>query len=1167
MHLDRLQLENFGMYHRRLLELGQADLILLYGPNESGKTTALNGLRQALFGFRARTPYLTAGRTMSAEVSGRLANGQTLVFTRRKGRQDEVEGSLAGRAIEAAEILRQLGNLDLGSYEQLFGFSLEELRRGEEALKSAQLSEALAGGGLTGIHSLHLLRSDLQTTLAELYKPRGSRSLINLQLNEIQNIKSELSKVQVLPSAVEELQRQRQHLYQQGEQLKEEHASLFQFRAETQRLLEMFPNFRRYLQLKQQLAHIRLPEGIDVNFVNNWSEHSETRKHLLVALDHEVNQLRQDQLMLESLGGASEFAEFEDVIEQLGHQTEEIALLRQRAIDLRASIDDSRTICRRLCEILQLDAVDDAIRAFVMTPPVRRELEKISHEAHNIAEKEIANTALWEAAQRSLAALRTQTDDQPLPNNLDELAYSIRELEAAEANHQALAGILAELAQSPTMLQLEQQLQASVGCALKSSWDLPSSQTVRQFALRCNDLLNQRSQLSKELSALEASISEAELNLGDLDQSLVEQTLNAIQRNRSEREQCFESWENDLAQPLIAASITPEQQYERLERLHQLALQADQLQQTLMESAEAVASHQAGQRQLAILQENLQKQQLLANHMQQQLIDAEVAWQELWGGYGILPLQAESMLDWLAGYSRWQEHQQRLASARRELHLAGGLVKQLRHSLIDHWPTSLREDIAVEVLNSRVVAWQNAQRDAQRDAGLLNAAQQQVDQLVWEAEQLAKKRRDLDDRYQSWLASAPISHAWPIEQVMQLTDALERLRREDEIVRKSEMELLSIEQRLQSFDRDLQRLARQLNEELSATVAGEILVRRWFEEVLLLRDQRLQRARLTAAIDYRQKRVAELTLEKDALDERLAGIISAAGSTDVLGMSMIAELVQRAEQLQQEISECLATMQGQAAGQELSGLMEQLSQTDEIRLRLVVEEFTRQLDQVDRQRKETDQSIGNFDQRIEQMARSEEAGRLALELHHQRSRLGELCEQWVIHRLAAELLDRAVDRFSREHEPVLLQYTRDFLQRLTGGRYQTVEHDSANPTQFLVRNTSGQSFEPERLSTGTREQLYLAIRMAFITHYCESHEPLPVIMDDCFVNFDDSRTAHALAAISQWKIAAQRIVLSCHFRVVQCLAEIAPHTPCIHLERDERMTVGELASETLLKTQ
>lgn len=64
--------------------------------------------------------------------------------------------------------------------------------------------------------------------------------------------------------------------------------------------------------------------------------------------------------------------------------------------------------------------------------------------------------------------------------------------------------------------------------------------------------------------------------------------------------------------------------------------------------------------------------------------------------------------------------------------------------------------------------------------------------------------------------------------------------------------------------------------------------------------------------------------------------------------------------------------------------------------------------------------------------------------------------------------------------------------------------------------------------------------MAFITHYTEHHEPLPVLMDDCFVNFDDVRTRLALQTLLNWNGAVQTILLSCHGRVVQQLAELDP---------------------------
>ena len=52
----------------------------------------------------------------------------------------------------------------------------------------------------------------------------------------------------------------------------------------------------------------------------------------------------------------------------------------------------------------------------------------------------------------------------------------------------------------------------------------------------------------------------------------------------------------------------------------------------------------------------------------------------------------------------------------------------------------------------------------------------------------------------------------------------------------------------------------------------------------------------------------------------------------------------------------------------------------------------------------------------------------------------------------------------------------------------------------------GEIKRPEILSRGTAEQLYLAIRFAYITNYSAHSESLPVIMDDVLVNFDPKRT-------------------------------------------------------------
>ena len=43
----------------------------------------------------------------------------------------------------------------------------------------------------------------------------------------------------------------------------------------------------------------------------------------------------------------------------------------------------------------------------------------------------------------------------------------------------------------------------------------------------------------------------------------------------------------------------------------------------------------------------------------------------------------------------------------------------------------------------------------------------------------------------------------------------------------------------------------------------------------------------------------------------------------------------------------------------------------------------------------------------------------------------------------------------------------------------------------------------EGMSNGTRDQLYLALRLASLEKYMESSEPMPFIVDDILVDFDD----------------------------------------------------------------
>jgi len=71
------------------------------------------------------------------------------------------------------------------------------------------------------------------------------------------------------------------------------------------------------------------------------------------------------------------------------------------------------------------------------------------------------------------------------------------------------------------------------------------------------------------------------------------------------------------------------------------------------------------------------------------------------------------------------------------------------------------------------------------------------------------------------------------------------------------------------------------------------------------------------------------------------------------------------------------------------------------------------------------------------------------------------------------------------------------------------------------------------MSDGTLDQLYLALRIASLEHYFAAHEPVPFIVDDVLLNFDDERAAAALTALNAVSGKTQIIFFTHHRRLVE----------------------------------
>lgn len=105
------------------------------------------------------------------------------------------------------------------------------------------------------------------------------------------------------------------------------------------------------------------------------------------------------------------------------------------------------------------------------------------------------------------------------------------------------------------------------------------------------------------------------------------------------------------------------------------------------------------------------------------------------------------------------------------------------------------------------------------------------------------------------------------------------------------------------------------------------------------------------------------------------------------------------------------------------------------------------------------------------------------------------------------------------------------IEGITGGIYTTMSVDE-NLNVFL--NTPRKLVPLEQVSSGTVDQVYLALRLAAARLIQNGQEPMPLIFDDSFALYDDDRLRSALKWIAK-SYKGQIIIFTCHQREAQML--------------------------------
>lgn len=161
-----------------------------------------------------------------------------------------------------------------------------------------------------------------------------------------------------------------------------------------------------------------------------------------------------------------------------------------------------------------------------------------------------------------------------------------------------------------------------------------------------------------------------------------------------------------------------------------------------------------------------------------------------------------------------------------------------------------------------------------------------------------------------------------------------------------------------------------------------------------------------------------------------------------------------------------------------------------------------------------------------------------LELGCIERRIEEVCRRWQTLAMASCLLEDVCGTFERERQPETLREASTFLNQLTNRKYTRI-WTPLGTNQLKIDDADGKSLKLEILSRGTREAVFIALRLSLAAAYARRGVMLPLILDDVLVNFDRERAMHAARTLKTFaELGHQVMMFTCHQHIVDIFHEI-----------------------------
>jgi uncharacterized protein YhaN len=1158
MKLLNLQLLRFGCFTNVPLDFSEPgrSFCVIYGSNEAGKSTVLRALTGLLYGipFKTTDAFLHDMKDLRVAAEIERTDGKRLKFTRRKGNRDTILDP-DDRPIPDALLLEFLGGATEEIFTTTFRLDHASLVRGREDLLAGKgdLAESLFQAG-TGISGLHQVLAALEAEAEQLFKPRSNTALINRELDAYEEARKRSRDLSIPPK---QWARQSDALKAKEEELKDLKAHISDLSGSKEQLTRFrlaLPHVTRRKGLLSETDTLGpvtlLPES-----ATREREEAERRRH-----DATSAREKAEGKLARLHGNIGQLPLAEDIVAQ----AEAITNAYGRLHSYQQAIHDLPTVS---AEQLQFEADARALLSEIkpglaleqagtlrLTVVQRTRIQNLAKRNPTLQErlrsaKKHAESIHgdWQKQKQLLGQMPSQPDTNELERAI-ELARKEGDLEAGLRAEDTLLRTTEE----QVAAELKRMTLWSGALERLESLPVPSLETVEHFNAELNTLGNEQKLLEVQRDENRQRATKLEGEIQALRLGGAVPTEAELQQARECRERGWRlvrrAWLEGVSDSAQEKAFDPErplaEAYERsvadadtiADRLRREADRVARLAGLLVDEEDCKQRAQELERQQASLTANLDA--------------CQQRWREAWQPAAIVPLSPKEMRAWLTQYAA-------MVTQACEIHKRRHTVEQLQQRITVHAgelnealnalgePMRGESETLSALLHRSQTCLQRRRESAQERTKVENEARR----LAVEYEKATRERDNARGDLQVWLgewqqAIAPLGLPSETrdEEASAVLEKLDALFKNLGDAENHRSRVEAMQKHIAQFNSDIlalvQLLATSLHELPSDQAATQL-------HSLLTKAREDEARRQTFEKQIKDEETALANAESDfsKAESQLRALLERAQCTDLASLEEAEHKSARVQQLTGQRAEVDKTLTDFTAGATLDGFLTAIGKADVDKLPFQITELNKEIQSLDDQRSKLEQDVGRERAALQAMDGNDQASAAAEEAQSALSAVRVHTDHYLRLRLASEVLRRHIEHYREQNQDPVIKRASEIFPHLTLGSFARLKtgFDEKNRPVLLGVRPSGEELDVAGMSDGTRDQLFLALRIASLEQQLIAGEPLPFIVDDVLVNFDDGRAQATLKQLAEVARRTQVLFFTHHTRLLELAKKAVPN--------------------------